>query len=52
MFKFRDELAVTDGLIFRGERLVIPSTMRSELNMHMVHTGIEGCLRRARLSVY
>ena len=53
-YYFIDELAVTDGLIFRGERLVIPGTMRSEIkkNMHLGHTGIEGCLRRARESLY
>ena len=54
-YHFRDELAVTDGLIFRGERFVIHGTMRSEIkkNMHPGHTGIDGCLsRRARESVY
>ena len=53
-YHFRGELAVTDGLIFGGERLVIPGTMRPEIkkNMHLGHTGIEGCLRRARESVY
>ncbi len=38
----------------RGERLAIPGTLRPEIkkNMHLEHTGIEGCLRRARKSVY
>ena len=53
-YNFRDELAVADGLVFRGERLVIPRTMRSQIKMdiHLGHVGIEGCLRRARESVY
>ena len=53
-FNFRDELAVADGLIFRGERLVIPQTERSRIkkDIHIGHVGIEGCLRRARESVY
>ena len=40
-YHFRDELAVTDGLIFRGERLVIPGTMRSEIKKNMHHAGEE-----------
>ena len=53
-YNFRDELAVADGLVFRGERLVIPYTMRSQIkkDIHLGHVGIEGCLRRARESVY
>ncbi|XP_041362008.1 uncharacterized protein K02A2.6-like [Gigantopelta aegis] len=53
-FSVRDELGVTDGLIFRGERLVIPKIMRSEIkkDIHVGHYGIEGCLRRAREYVY
>ena len=53
-YHFRDELAVTDGLLFRGERLVIPHAMRSQIkkDIHLRHSGIEGCLRRAREYVY
>jgi hypothetical protein len=48
----RDELTIADGLIFRGERLVIPQSMRPDikLDIHYGHTGIEGCLRHARES--
>ena len=53
-FNVRDELAVTDGLIFSNERLVILKTMRSEIkkDIHVGHYGIEGCLRRAQEYVY
>ena len=53
-FSVRDELAVTDGLIFRGERLVIPKGMRAAVkkDIHSGHKGIEACLRRAREHVY
>ena len=53
-FPMRDELAITDGLIFKGERLVVPKSLRSEIkdNIHLGHSGIEGCLRRARECVY
>ena len=50
----RDELAVTDGLIFRGERLVIPKGLRKNIlsELHTGHTGIKGSLRTARETVY
>ena len=53
-FNFRDELSVQDGLIFKGERLVIPASMRAELReaLHEAHLGIESCLRRAREAIY
>ena len=34
-YHFRYELAVIDGLIFRGERLVIPGTMMSEIKKNI-----------------
>ena len=37
-FSIRDELAVSDGPIFRGERLVIPKEMRSQINRD-IHPG-------------
>ena len=53
-FSIHDELAVTDGLIFRGERLVVPKEMRSQIkrDIHAGHQGIDTCLRRAREHVF
>ena len=53
-FSIRDELAVTDGLVFRGERLVIPKSLRSQIkkDIHCGHQGIESCLQRAREHVF
>ncbi|XP_003729725.2 uncharacterized protein K02A2.6-like [Strongylocentrotus purpuratus] len=53
-FSFRDELSVTDDLIFKGERLVIPKQMRRQIKeeLHIGHNGVEGTLRRAREYVY
>ena len=54
-FTFREELSVQDGLvIFKGHRLVIPQSLRSEIQarLHSSHLGIQSCLRRARESVY
>ena len=52
-YNIRDELSVQNGIIFKGDRCVIPSTMRNEI-MSQIHThiGIEGCLKRARECVY
>ena len=48
-FSYRDELSVCDGLVFNGERLIIPQKMRQKIieRLHSSHIGINGCLRRA-----
>ena len=53
-FSIRDELSVQDGIIFRGERAVIPAELRNFLKekIHSSHLSIEGCLRRAREAIY
>ncbi|XP_038055804.1 uncharacterized protein K02A2.6-like [Patiria miniata] len=53
-FSVRDELCVHDGLVFRGERLVIPKAMRQVIkqDLHLGHIGVEGTLRRAREYVF
>jgi len=43
-FSTRDEYSIHDGLIFRGERVVVPLEMRAKVKM----LGIESTLRRAR----
>ena len=46
----RDELSVQDGLIFKGERVVVPKAARSGLlkSIHNSHLGVNGCLNIAR----
>ena len=53
-FNVGDELAVQDGIIFKGQRCVIPKTLRQKVKekIHRAHIGIQGCLRRAREVVY
>lgn len=53
-FDDRDELSMQNGVIFKGERAVIPQALRMDImnRIHSSHIGIEGCLRRARESVY
>ena len=53
-FSFRDEMSVYDGLVFKGEQLLIPKLMRSKMKecIHYSHIGVNGCLRRARECMY
>ena len=48
-FSLRDELTVEHGLIFRRERVVIPTNFRPLMKqkIHCSHMGTESCLRRA-----
>lgn len=51
---FQDELSFQDGIVFRGDRAVIPDALRADFThrIHSSHLGVEGCLRRARECVY
>jgi len=46
----RDELTTQNGLVFKGEQIVIPIGLRADMKkaVHSSHIRIEGCLRRAR----
>lgn len=53
-YTFREELTVQNGVIFKGERLVIPAALRTTMinKLHSSHLGIQGSLRRAREAFY
>ena len=53
-FSTRDELTEQGGIIFKGTRCVIPISLRAEIlnRIHRSHIGTQGCLRRARESVF
>ena len=53
-FSVRDELATQDDVIFKGQRAIIPESLRQKIRekLHVAHTGIQSCLRRAREAVY
>ena len=53
-FNIRDELTLQDQLVFKGQSVIIPATMRKHMMnvVHATHIGIEGCIRRARESMY
>ncbi|WP_419601948.1 RNase H-like domain-containing protein, partial [Thiolapillus sp.] len=50
----RDELSVEDGLVLKGDRVIIPTAMRGYIlrNLHAGHQGIEKCKLRAKTCVY
>ena len=51
---FHDELTILDGLIMKGNRVVIPTSMRpATLNRLLdAHQGLTSMLQRARRNVY
>ena len=53
-WNYRDELAFADGIIFKGDRMVIPKALRTEMmeNIHAGHFGIEKCRARARSAIF
>ena len=53
-YQYRSVLSVVNGLVFKGHRVVIPSSMRKEIKekIHQGHMGIEKCKVRARQVVF
>ena len=53
-FPFRDALSVDNGLILRGEAIVIPTILRKEMKnkLHAAHLGVDSMLRRARECIF
>lgn len=53
-FNFRDEMTVQDGIVMRGDLVVIPQSLRQDMKnkVHMGHQGMNSCLRRAREVIY
>ncbi|KAK2143360.1 hypothetical protein NP493_4554g00000 [Ridgeia piscesae] len=51
---FIDELSIVDGVIVKGQRVVVPRSMRTQMLqlVHEGHMGIEKCKRRAREILY
>ncbi|XP_064468401.1 uncharacterized protein K02A2.6-like [Ornithodoros turicata] len=48
------ELCVVEGLLFKGDRMVIPSLLRKEVlsNIHAGHQGVSRCRARARTAIW
>ena len=53
-YDFRDELTVQEPLVFKGPVVVVPVALRKEMiaACHGSHIGVEGCIRRARESIF
>ena len=53
-WNFRDEVSIIQGILFKGEKVIIPMEMRKEMLqiIHNSHLGIEKCKRRARDVLY
>ena len=51
---FVDELSVVDGVLLKGQRVVVPGSMKTQMLtlIHEGHLGIEKCKRRARDILY
>ena len=49
-WNFRDEISETDGVVMKGERLVIPTGFRAEMlkQIHMGYMGIVKCSQHAK----
>ena len=53
-FPVRDTLTTHDGLIMKGERVWIPSELRSQMkaHLHLAHLGYDSMIRRARDTIF
>jgi len=51
---FRDELAVSDGIVYKGMRIVVPPSIRPDMlaQVHESHLGINKCKQRARETLF
>ena len=53
-FTFRDEITVQDGIVYKGQQVIVPKMLQSEMlkKVHSSHQGIEACSHRARESLF
>ena len=53
-FPFRGELSIQQGVVFEGERIMVPSTLTQSMidKVGAGHLGVQGRLRRAREAFY
>ncbi|XP_058449270.1 uncharacterized protein K02A2.6-like [Malaya genurostris] len=53
-YGYRSELSTQDGLVFRGDRIVVPYVLRRKLidSCHVSHNGVESTLKLARANLF
>ena len=53
-WNYRDEISIVDGILIKGNRIIIPKVLRAEVldQIHYAHLGVEKCRLRARDSVF
>ena len=53
-WNFRCDLTLEDGLVLKGSRIVVPTSMRNQVlqAIHLGHQGENKCILRARESVF
>ena len=53
-FTYREELTIVDGLLVKGNRIMIPTDMRHDclVTLHASHLGLKKTLLRAHTSVF
>ena len=53
-YPVRDELNVADGILMRGQRMIIPTSLRKLMlsKLHSIHQGVTKCKERANQSVW
>ena len=53
-WNFRELLVIWDGIIFKGDQVVVPEALRQNYlqKLHSSHMGSESTLRRARNAIY
>ena len=53
-FTFKEEISFTDGLLFKGNRLIVPKALKNKTLevLHRSHMGITKTQERARTSFY
>ena len=51
---FREEILIEDGILLKGERIIIPAVDQPDILQQLHHgpLGLQKCLHHARVSVY
>ena len=53
-WSYREELTIINGIVYKGERIVIPEVMRRDIlkKIHQAHLGMEKTKLRARETIF